>query len=105
MNFQISDKVVCVDDSPSPFADAYTYPQGHVKRGTVYTVSSTEEIIGSLVKGGAWGTWVALNLVGCNALHKRTGLLTGWCSERFRRLEELKDEARARNTEHSPVHV
>lgn len=90
MNFQISDKVVCVDDKPKTFKiypHLFSIPCGFVRAGEVYVVSG----LSSTPKGV-----VTLILVGKPAIYIHAQWKDmGWGAHRFRRLEELKDEARA----------
>lgn len=86
----ISDKVVCVDDSPSKNTG-----QKCLERGKVYVVEGVDE-------EPYCDADFALYLVGVpNALHTSTGTLLGWGPKRFRLLDELKAEAAAAQNQRS----
>ena len=75
--FNISEKVICVDDrNPNPNSD---YPSGCVVLGNVYCVRG----IGH--QGG-------LQIVGKPVIGKESGLDAGWRIHRFRKLDDVKAE-------------
>lgn len=94
MNFQISDKVVCVDDKPGPFSHQYVYANGYVKKDEVYTVEEVVIQYGRLINGGK-GHWDSLLLVGKPSFNLKSGNIVGFSTRRFRRLQDLKNEAKS----------
>lgn len=78
MNFQISDKVVCVDDSLNSMATEFHNPNGHVVKGEIYVVTGLDD--GENGEG--------LFLVGKPTMWR--DIETSWRMARFRRLEDIK---------------
>lgn len=85
MNFQVSDKVVCVDDADQGHSE---YWNNHIKKGAIYVVRAC---------------WISENkrlpicsLVGQPDAFTPSGKLCGWRIERFRKLSDLKAENAAK---------
>lgn len=95
-----NDKVVCVDDSPGKgtLDGEYSFPNGYVKRGTVYNVSGTETIDFSNT-----GPTAAVYITGVPAIHKVYGDETPWEAARFRRVSDIKSENKLKREE--PAHT
>ncbi len=92
MNFNISDKVVCIDDTPGVRPYQYHYPNGFVKKGQVYCVESVLEY------RFTEGVLLSLFIVGCPRFWKVTGANIPWAARRFRKLEDIKEENRLKNS-------
>lgn len=98
MNFQVSDKVVCVDGVPGrgTIEGLYRFPGGYLKQGGIYSVQNISE------RTDIDGDRIRVHLVGVPAIDVRDGEEVGWCPSRFRRLEDLRAEARARQQQPQP---
>jgi hypothetical protein len=79
--FNISDKVVCVDDSHFLHADISFLPGGTVVKGGVYCVERMR-------------TSKSVLIVGKPAIHSEDGYDLGWLPSRFRKLSEVQAENR-----------
>lgn len=90
MNFQISDKVVCVDAVPraATLRGEWEFPNGFIKHGEVYTVHLIAE------ESFRSGSIVRLHIVGKPAIWRANGQQYGWHQYRFRRPQDLKGEAK-----------
>lgn len=82
------DKVVCIDATPMPMVAPrdcdlmeFEFPDGFLEEGTVYCVQHSEY----KSKG-----FYSLYLVGKRIVFR--GVTVGWCSDRFRKLEENSSE-------------
>lgn len=94
MDFKISDKVVCVDDTLKDAKDpnAFHVPNGFIKKGELYVVAEILEV------PARWR--FNLRLVGMPAFYLYyDGSDWGYQFWRFRRLEELKEEAKLKMIE------
>jgi len=78
--FKVSDKVVCVDDRRVHFQNVA--PDGYVQKGRVYVVRGH-----SPVPGG-------IQVVGLRIIDSLSGEELGFVNERFRKLEEVREENR-----------
>lgn len=87
--FQVSDKVVCVDDSASSITG-----DRPLKKGVVYVVEATD---GVPDKDGNEGIWP----VGIRTLTP----LVGWSARRFRKLSEVKADNALKNAGKELVRV
>lgn len=88
--FQISDKVVCVDDGPVDPEKVMAMPLQHVERGIVYVVRDIRHADGPegyaiYLTGIQGGTWY-------------NGDEAGWRPSRFRKLSEVQAENELRRT-------
>jgi hypothetical protein len=94
MNFQVSDKVVYVDDSPPKFPlHHWDCPNGIPVLGQVYTVRGL-----NIASDGLLG----LKLVGLLCLMAKTGREVGFLASRFRKLEEVQLIARVLKSQTKP---
>lgn len=85
VSFQISDKVVCVDDSAQGIEPIRDYDPIH--KGIVYVVSDISEILGIL----------GVQIVGAYAgTNPYTGKQHYWRASRFRKLSDVKAENAAK---------
>lgn len=84
---KISDKVVCVDDSPRPDIEWKFPPSAWVVKGEVYTIRETVVFEGELcvrlsgIFGGVW--------------RECPDIESAWWSTRFRLLSEIQAENRS----------
>ena len=88
MNFAISDKVVCVDDSPSIVSGIKL-----LNKGQIYVISGFDPT----ADNSCWpiGT-VSLYLVGIPMEIGPSGFYVGWASCRFRKLTHIQAENAAK---------
>lgn len=96
-NFQISDKVVCVDAVPgmATINGEYQFPNGYIRHGEVYTVCGISEE--QFREGFRW----RLFLTGKPAVGRKTNRDRRWRLSRFRKLEDIREERRiAARAEH-----
>lgn len=70
--FSISDKVICIDDSPANKGNSF--PGGYVVKGDIYCVLGISGVDG-------------LQIVGKPVIHK-SGLEVGWRFSRFRKVNK-----------------
>lgn len=94
--YNISDKLVCVDDSPirNNKTGNKRAPLGHVKKGTIYvveTVFPTED-----------DPFFSIGIVGKPIIWLPTGEFCGWSPLRFRKLEEIQEENREKKLVYIP---
>lgn len=92
MNYSISDKVVCINDTKVPSHSGevgdYEFPDGYIEKGIVYVVN-----------GFVTNTpHVGLRLVGLRCLSAKLGTELGWSTTRFRLLNEAINHAPLRET-------
>lgn len=80
--FNISDKVVCIDDSPP----RVTSLPNSLKKGMIYVVRGGREMV------DGWGIF----LVGINGETIPGFGESGWCPHRFRKLDDIKEANRIR---------
>ena len=95
-NFYQSDKVVCIDDSPGmgTINGDYYYPNGFIKRGTIYVVEEVKVMDFTGVSNS-----VQLVIVGVPAIPMRgryMGEDAGLGFRRFRKLSEIQAENAAK---------
>ena len=90
--FNISDKVVCVDDSnqTNPDIDKIDY----VVKDAVYVIRGFDVLGGLHLTGMIAGYWIGEV--------SNSGLEAGWKTCRFRKLEDIKEENRLKNVCKSP---
>lgn len=86
------DKVVCVDD---------VFEEWALRKQSVFPVAGKTYVIRSV---GYWQGEYALRLVGIPcAFHAPSGTEHGFAPRRFRKLEELKAEAKLRQQKEQPA--
>lgn len=98
MTFRISDKVVCVDDSPAPERPGRN--PHTLKKGTVYTVCEVlpDIAIPSGIHLGGFG----VNVTGQKLGSHPTGIPYGFKASRFRKLTDIQAENAAKREELIP---
>lgn len=85
MNFNISDKVVCIDDTPrhGTIEGLYEFPNGFVVKDEIYCV---EEVV--TIDFNNLPSCVCLKLVG-KPIFSRIGEVEAWPHNRFRKLNQV----------------
>lgn len=103
---QISDKVVCVDDKPGwgTLDGDYVHPNGFVEKGKIYCISDIFITTMSRYRGDMVGEKkLMVRIVGVPVIYKSTGEVFGFRADRFRRLEDIKQEKKAKESIQIPV--
>lgn len=94
MNFQISDKVVCINDTPISQFDGssrlgYSLPGGMIKKGMIYVISG-------FTQSRPAGTFKGVAIVG-KPVFRGSGPDLGWHPNRFRLISEIQEENKNRS--------
>lgn len=101
--FQISDKVVCVDDSESTGKKLgqFIFPNGYVKLGQVYDVRGS--VPQAFYSGRGRNKIDSVLITGVPAISVRSNTDVGFDPLRFRKLDEIREENRRKKSLTQPV--
>lgn len=103
MNFQVSDKVVCVDDDFNVTGEEFwTRPNGKPKKDTVYVVSRVV-YLKCIFEGARHENLPMLVIVGLPSICSWTNKDDGFVARRFRKLDEIKEKNRLKQLQSQPI--